>query len=83
MKRCTGGGGGWGEFPSQTGWELLGTKCAMESQFPTQTAATAVLVLKYEKLSGFTSSLFILSPLYSMILPFNTPGQKWREILEV
>lgn len=55
----------------------------MESQFPTQTAATAVLVLKYEKLSGFTSSLFILSPLYSMILPFNTPGQKWREILEV
>lgn len=29
----------------------LGTKCAMESQFPTQTAASALVVVKYEKLS--------------------------------
>lgn len=43
----------------------LGTKCAMESQFPTQRTETALLVLKYEKLSGFISSLFTLSPLHS------------------
>lgn len=42
----------------------LGAKCAMESQFPTQRAATALVVLKYEKLSGFISSLFTLSPLH-------------------
>lgn len=42
----------------------LGTKCAMESQFPTQRAATALVILKYEKLSGFISSLFTLSPLH-------------------
>lgn len=42
----------------------LSTKCAMESQFPTQSAVTALLVLKFEKLSGFISHLFILSPFH-------------------
>lgn len=41
-----------------------GTKCAMESQFPTQRAATALVVLKYEKLKEFVLNLFTLSPLY-------------------
>lgn len=40
----------------------LSTKCAMGSQFPTQSAALAAL--KYEKLSGSISSLFTLSPLH-------------------
>lgn len=59
MKRCVGVGK---NFPDKQ-QSALGTKCAMESQFPTQTAATASVLLKYEKLSEFISSLFTLSPL--------------------
>ena len=60
MKRCMGVGENFPDIQDSA----LGIKCAMESQFPTQRAATALVVLKYEKVSGFISSLFTPLPLH-------------------
>lgn len=38
-------------FPDKQDRRALGTKCAMESHFPTERAVTALVLLKSEKLS--------------------------------